>query len=312
MRNLYYGKLSLIAAMLLVVPLCSSAANKKQEQMVTEGVSMNDLVQNLRTHQTEYLKRMMVDSEMRLDYVKEVYSDQKLEQLIIEKNLGQSQLLLAALYKARKDILFNTWLEYEFDQINEDLTALALERYEANPDTYRQHKRIKVAVIFIKKRTGKEDEARAKTEGILTQLKDNPEDPLLFFKLAEEHSDDPLAHQGGVNKKWLIAPSNLKESTPALQAAFELETPGQLTEVIESDAGFTIVGLLGAVEGRQLSFGEVKPEIIAKIKQNLMLRKKAEVFESLKADDNLVIDDETIKNMISTIYSSRTSENSGD
>ncbi len=308
MRNLYCGKLYLIAAMLIVVPLCSSAANKEQEQVVTEGVSANELVQNLRTHHTEYLRRMMVDPEMRLDYVKEVYSDQKLEQLMVENNLSQSQPVLAALYKARKDILYNRYVDYEFDQISEDLVSMARERYQANPDTYRRFKRIKVAVIFIKKEAGKEDEARAETEGILAQLKDNQDDQLLFFKLAEEHSDGPLAHQGGVNKKWLIAPPDLEKSNPVLQAAFELETKGQLTEIIETEKGFSIVGLLGAVEGKKLSFEEVKSEIIAKIKQNLMRLKRAEVYEFLQADDNLVIDDEMVKNLISTMYSSRTSQ----
>ena len=312
MRRFYPGTRSLTASMLLLIlPVFASAADNAPEQMIAEGVSTAYLEQDLKSHRTVYLRQMLDSPEKRLEYVKNLYFNQMLEQAIVENGLHK-QPLLESLRNARARILLDALVGFEFKQINEDLEALAIERYAADPDSYRVRKRIKIALIFVEKHDGMEDQAKMEIEQIATQLNEQPESDSLFYELAEKHSDDKFAFQGGVNKKWLIAPADLEHSLPILQAAYALETPGQMTEIVESKEGFSIVRLLKVKPARQLSFEESKAEIIAQIMSQLKYLKKVEVMQSLQADDDLPVNDETVREMISAIYTSRTSEAPGN
>ncbi len=309
MRKIYPGLRSLLASALLLMlaPTFVTAANNTQEKIITEGVSAAFLEQNLQFRNTEWLKRMLDSPEHRAEYVKSLYSRQKLEREIVDRGLDKSKALRESLEKARRKILLNELVRFEFEHISEDIKRLAKERYMANPGLYKVRKRIKIALIFIKKTKGMEDQARKKMDDIVAQMKAQPESNALFYQLAEEYSDGPLASQGGVNKKWLIAPEKLKNRTAILQAAFALETPGQMTDIVESEQGFNVVRLLKVVPARQLSFEDAKSEIMGNIKTQLQNIKRAEVIQSLQADDDLPVNDEIVKDMMAAEYATRTS-----
>ncbi len=313
MRKKYTGSPSLIISMiLLVLPVFATAANDTQVHMVTEGVSTEHLEEKLQMVSTATLKDLLENPERRLQYMKGVYSNQKLEQSIVENGLNQGRALQNDLQTARHEVLLNALIQHEFKKVDEDLVALAKERYEANPELYMVRKRIKIALIFIEKQEGQEDQAKSEIESIVAQLNEDPNNNRPFFDLAIKHSDDKTAAQGGANKKWLIAPLDLEKSKPILKASFALDRPGQMTDIIETRNGFSIVRLLKVRHARLLSFEETKPEGISKIRSQLNRRKKAEVMKSLRADDDLPIEDEAVIAVISATYTSRTSNTPGN
>jgi hypothetical protein len=300
MRGFYPGARFLGASLLLLLPsVVANAADAAQDQLVADTVSVAVVEQNLKSLGTPYLYELLDEPEKRAEYVGSLYSNQLLEKTIVDEGLDQDQQLLQALFIARKRVLLDALIANAFEEIDEDLEALAKERYAANPDQFKQRKKIKVALIMVLKYPGMEDQARSEIEEIAAELNADPENDSLFYELAKEHSDDQMADQGGVNKKWLVAPVDLENRTPVQQAAFALETRGQMTEIIESEYGFSIVRLMDVTPERQLSFAEVKKDIIDRIMAELKYLKQAEVMQTLKAPDDLVIDDELIEQLIS-------------
>jgi peptidyl-prolyl cis-trans isomerase C len=259
----------------------------------------------LKTVGTPDLQEMVNNPEKRAEYVNNLYSSQLLEKTIVDEGMDQDQQLLEALFTARSRVLLDALIVNAFKEIDEDLEALAKERYAADPDQYKIRKKIKVALIMVQKYPGMEDQAKSEIEEIAAKLNADPENDSLFYELAKEHSDDKMADQGGVNKKWLIAPVDLENRSPVQQAAFALDTPGQMTEIIESEYGYSIVRLLNVTPESQLSFAEVKQDIIDQIVGELKNLKQAEVMQSLKAPDDLVFDDELIERLISENLESR-------
>ena len=313
MRRFYPGTRSLTASILLfTLPVFTAAAGNTQEKIVAESVTAAYMEKNLQSHKTAYLRQMLDSPEKRVEYVKRLYADQMLEQAIIDNGLDKNQPLLETLRNARSRALLDALLNVEFKQINEDLEALAKERFMADPDLYRVRKKIKIALIFVQKHDCIEDQAKAEIEEIAAQLKEQPESDNFFYQLATEHSDDKFADQGGVNKKWLIAPVDLEKSSPILQAAYALETPGQMTDIIESGPGFTIIRLLKVTPAYPLTFEYSKAAIIKQIMSELQYHKRAEVKQSLQADDDLLFDDEMVKQMVSATFTSRTAKAPGD
>ncbi len=299
-------RLAITSTLLLILPVFASAVENNHEQMIAKGISEEYVKQNLRTHRTVYLRQMIKDSDIRTDYINRLYYNQKLEQTIVKEGLDQSQPLLETLRTARESALFNTLIGYEFGRLEADLEALAAERFAANPGKYNWvAKKIKIALIYIQKNRGMEEFAKKEIEEIAAQLNAQPENDDLFYDLAEQNSDDILAFQGGVNKKWLIAPLDLKKSKPVLQAAFALETPGQMTDIVESKRGYSIVRLLKATPGHQLGFQQIKGDIIAEIISELQGLKKAEIMQSLEAPDDFPFEDDVVARIISDVFETR-------
>ena len=307
MRKFFPGtRLVITSTLLLVLPVFAIAAENNNEQLIAKGVSEEYMKQNLRTHRTVYLRQMIKDSDKRSDYVKRLYYNQKLEQTIVKEGLDPGQPLLETLRIARERALFNTLIGYEFGKMEADLEALAAERFAANPNKYNQvRKKIKIALIYIQKNKGMEEWAKKEVEEIAAQLNAQPENTNLFYDLAEQNSDDVMAFQGGVNKKWLIAPNDLEKSKPVLQAAFALETPGQMTDIVESERGYSIVRLLKVTEGIQLGYEAVKGDIIAEIISELQKLKKVEIMQSLEAPDDFPIEDDVVARIISDMLETR-------
>lgn len=300
MREFHPGTRLLSASMLLLLlPVFANAAETAQDQMVADTVSVAVVEQNLKTVRTANLQEMLNEPEKRAGYVNNLYFTQLLEKTFVDEGLDQDQQWLEALFNARSQVLLDALIVNAFKEIDEDLEALAKERYAANPDIYKKRKKIKVALIMVLKNPGMEDQDRSEIEEIAAKLNADPENDSLFYELAKEHSDDKMADQGGVNKKWLIAPVDLENRSPVQQAAFALDTRGQMTEIIESEYGYSIVRLLNVTPESQLSFAEVKQDIIDQIVGELKYLKQAEVMQSLEAPDDLVFDDELIERLIS-------------
>ena len=306
MRKNYPGTRLLTASMLLLVlPVLVAAAGNTKGQKIADGISADDVEQNLKSHQTVYLRQMIENPEKRAEYVRSIYANKKLEQSIVDKGLDKSQPLLASLRNARSRALLDALIGYQFGLISEDLEALAEERYEAKPEIYKVRKKIKIALIYVEKHEGMEDQAKAEIEDIAAQLNAQPESDQLFYELAQKHSDDKMADQGGVNKKWLISPVNLETSQPILQASYALEVPGQMTDIVESKRGYSIVRLLKVTPETKLSFAEAKDGIMEQIMSELQYREKATVMTSLEAPEDMSIDDEAALKVITEEFEIR-------
>ena len=134
--------------------------------------------------------------------------------------------------------------------------ALAKEYYTANKADYKTDERVSAAHILISLVARTPDEAQARANEVLLRLQAGED----FQALAKQYSDDESnAEKGG---DLGLFPRNTMVK-PFEDAAFAMTEEGEISGPIETQYGYHIIRLNERVLGRQRSFEEVKPDIIA-------------------------------------------------
>jgi parvulin-like peptidyl-prolyl isomerase len=290
--------------LLLALP-CAATATAPLDATADFDVRAAAVAADLGSRHTVYLNELKDDAAAREEYVKRLEIARRMESALIERGLAEDQRLLEGLRLARERLILDALVRDRLEAKDADIAALAEERYLADPGPYKIRKKIKVAVILIAKDGEMDPDARARIEAIVQQLADDPDDPMLFQELAKQHSDDRRAAQGGVNDKWLIAPLNLEERDPLMQAAFAMDTVGEVTDIVETPSAFAIAQLLAVTPEQQLPFSAVEARIADAIRKELYEQTRVEVMQSLTPDGNLQFDDEHLKQLITDAYAQR-------
>ena len=292
-----YGALLLC----LISVFCSyglARSHGDSEARVKETIPTTALEQDLASRHSVFLNRLLNDPAKRRNYVRSVYVRRQLETAIATQGLSTDQALLEGLRNARERLLIDALVRKALSAKRLDIEALAEERYEAQRKDYMTRKKIKLAVIYVQKEIDREGQARRIIDSIAMQLRENPYDQNLFHDLAKKYSDDRKAARGGIIKEWLIAPVDLEKRDPLMQAAFSLETVGEITDIVETDKGFAIAKLLALTPSRRIPFDEAKADIIVRIESELWNRTRSEVLSALQPDKDFVVNDELLQQKI--------------
>lgn len=181
--------------------------------------------------------------EQGLDQNPEVRQEIKLEK---EEILGKARL-----QKLRQQALAD----------NPDFEALARERYQANPEKYRQPERVKVSHILIKTEEHSGEEAEQLTKKV-RHLAIEEEEP--FSELALQYSEDPSVEKNKGDLGFIVKGTTAK---PFEEAAFALKQPGEISPVVKSQFGFHIIRLEERQPPRTQSFEQVKERLVQEIKE---------------------------------------------
>lgn len=144
------------------------------------------------------------------------------------------------------------------------------EAYESHKDRYDMTER-RASHILISTRSDKK-EARTKAEDVLKQVQASPEQ---FAELAKTHSQDPGSAANGGDLGFFGRGMMVK---PFEDAVFKMKT-GEISGLVESDFGFHIIKLTDIKAGKVRSLEEVRPEIVAQLRQQAAQRKFAEEAE---------------------------------
>lgn len=177
------------------------------------------------------------------------------------------------------ELLTHMVLEHKAPQPAIPTEEEIIEFFEKNPISFQKEKTVDALIILSRKREGTTDEAsRAKLNTVLEKLAAGAD----FSALASIYSDDHSAARGG-----RIGPVSPGKMMPEFdEVAFEMN-PGEVSDIVESDAGFFIVKVLNHRAGGPLSLAEARPAIkthlLEKRRNTAMqkyikqLREKAEV-----------------------------------
>jgi len=137
--------------------------------------------------------------------------------------------------------------------------------YEKNPDRFKQGEKVRASHILIKvdqkAPPAAKQKARAEINAVLKQAKAGGD----FAKLAQEHSQDGSAAQGG-DLNYFTREQMVPEFS---KVAFSLK-PGEISDVVETQFGYHIIKVVEHQEARTVPFEEVN----AQIKQFLGNQKK--------------------------------------
>ncbi|NDW21515.1 SurA N-terminal domain-containing protein [Alteromonas hispanica] len=125
--------------------------------------------------------------------------------------------------------------------------------YENNLASYGKEEERRVSHILIE--SGDDvDAARAEIEALKAQLDDGAD----FATLASENSDDTFSAENGGDLDF-ITPEMMDAAFD--EAAFSLESVGDISDIVETDFGFHIIKLTDINEAQTKSFEEVAGDI---------------------------------------------------
>jgi peptidyl-prolyl cis-trans isomerase C len=189
-----------------------------------------------------------------------------------DKALKERGMTLDSLRKdARVDLSVTKLIDAETAALPgpSDLDAKAF--YEKNPDKFKQEESVRASHILVrvdeKADAAAKKKARAEIDSVLKQLKAGGD----FAKLAQQHSQDGSAAQGGdLNyfAKGAMVPAFDK-------VAFELK-PGQVSDVVTTQFGYHIIKVIDRKPGRTIPLEEASQQI----KQFLTEQKKQQHQEA--------------------------------
>ena len=162
--------------------------------------------------------------------------------------------------------------------------ADAKDFYDKNQDKFKEDEQVRASHILVrvdeKADAATKQKARAEIDAVLKQVRAGGD----FAKLAQEHSQDGSAAQGGdleyFSRGQMVEPFN--------KVAFELK-PGQISDVVQTQFGYHIIKKTDHKAGRTVPFEEAQ----AKIKDFLASQKKqqhADAFiEGLKKKSRIEV-----------------------
>lgn len=145
--------------------------------------------------------------------------------------------------------------------------------YEANLPSYGKEEERRVSHILIE--SGDDvDAARAEIEALKAQL-DNGAD---FATLASENSDDTFSAENGGDLDF-ITPEMMDAEFD--EAAFALDSVGDVSDIVETDFGFHIIKLTDINEAQTKSFEEVESDIRESLLYDQAMEKYFELQNTL-------------------------------
>lgn len=170
----------------------------------------------------------------------------------------------------------NTLIKLMRDKLTEELvmpdfTPLAREQYQADRKKFIQPEGVHARHILL---TFSDEAEKAEKQALLESLRtDIAAGKTSFADAAKAHSADKGSAERGGD---LGAFGRGKMVKPFEEAAFALAEPGQLSPVVETRYGFHLIQLEKKLPERELSFDEVKEQLIEQIRNNYMQTSIAE------------------------------------
>lgn len=203
-----------------------------------------------------------------------------------EQGLDKQPAVQAMLKVARDKVLSDAMLEHIDKQTTPDegaLERLARNVYVVNPERFKTAEEVHLSHILF---PGADAAAKTKAEAILKRLRAGED----FAQLAKDNSGDAgTAAKGGdlgfVSRGRMVPEFEV--------AAFELDRPGAVSEIVQTKFGFHIIKLNERRLPRVREFAEVKADIVKDVKSNLL--QEARAAEAQKLQSNAKVNQQAVE-----------------
>jgi len=173
----------------------------------------------------------------------------------VKEGLDKDPAVQAALAQARDRVLSDAKLA-RIDEASKPTAAVvesyARTVYNANPQRFQAPEQVRVRHLLIRKET---EGGKAKAEALLKDLKAGAD----FETVAKAQSEDKGSGARG-GDLGLFARGRMVK--PFEDVAFALQTPGQLSDVVETQFGFHVIQLVEKKAAGPRSFDEVKAGLL--------------------------------------------------
>lgn len=243
---------------------------------------LNDLINRELLFQESGKRKIEIpkaEIQKEFDRIKERYKDPQKFQAVMEQMQMTEEGLKDQIH--RKTVVQKLISQEVGDKITITETE-AKQVYDENPSDFKQKEQVHARHILMKVAADADEaakaDARKKIETVQAKAKKGED----FAELAKAHSEGPSNVRGGdlgfFGRGQMVKPFE--------DAAFSLET-GKVSDIVETRFGYHLIKVEEKKAERNLSFDEVKPQLMDKLKRGkieqemmaylLSLREKAEI-----------------------------------
>ena len=191
-------------------------------------------------------------------------------------------------------------------QLNPKLEAVSVSNtelqnyFDQHEDKYSRPARRRAAIIHVavspKADAATRQQRKERIEEALAQVEQLEDNVTHFGEIAKNYSDDRASrYQGGVIG-WLInhASREYRWGREVTEALFALEKNGDVSPIIETDAGFYVVRLVSAEQVQQKGFEQVQKGIRSRLLQEKRKQVRAEFLATFKQQADISINQEML------------------
>jgi peptidyl-prolyl cis-trans isomerase C len=179
----------------------------------------------------------------------------------------------------------------EFDAKLAQYLPKARERYLVDKSKFVTPEQIEASHILFLTNARSEQAALALAKQMEARLAAGAD----FASLAREFSEDPGTKSAGGHINWFGA----KQMDPAFgKAAFALKNVGDISPPVLSSFGYHLIRLDGRRPERQLTFDEVKDQILADMRQAYVGEQRANKLAAIRNDTALKVNQQAVDSLI--------------
>ena len=280
--------MTLHSFVLRCVPLLCCAALSHAEVLVQGAglsITSQDVVADSLKVPEEARKAALAKADTVSQVAVSLFARRALADEARQLGLDKSDQAIAALNVARDRILSDAYLARLDAKTQPDdavLNGLALNLYKAEPQRFKVPEEVQVRHILI---SSIQPDARAKAAEVLAKLQAGGD----FQALAKELSADT----GSAAKGGDLGSFGRGKMVPPFEAAaFALQAPGDLSELVETQFGFHILQLVEKKPERQRSFEEVQEalrrDVLAKARSEARTREVQRVVDKAQPDEKAI------------------------
>ncbi|MCB1875225.1 MAG: peptidylprolyl isomerase [Chromatiales bacterium] len=233
----------------------------------------------------------------------EMMLDRILARMAREKGLENDPEVQARIGLAVEHVLANAVInDHISDSDPKTAEILAREIYIANKNRYDIPEAVDVSHVLIKSDGRTREEAKARAEEVLEKVK---ADPGSFAALAREYSEDRgSAIRGGS----LGMTARGKFVKPFEDAAFAMQTSGEISGLVESEFGFHILQFHSRREPRKIDFEDIKDALIVENMGVIKKTQKASFLREVIESNEVAYDVDAMRRLLERREDERKSE----
>lgn len=220
-----------------------------------------------------------------------------LENMLVNKTLAEQArkagIANEPLMQKRQELAADKLLSQE--QVNRSIDSLKLpnfeprarELYKINTEKYTLPAKIHASHILVDSQSRTDGDALKRIQEVRVKALAGKS----FGELAQEYSDDPSAKENKGDLGFFEAGKMVK---PFSDAAFALNTPGEISEPVKTQFGYHIIRLHEKQAGRLSPFEEVKPEIVKGLRDKYVADYRNEQIGKIISDPSLKLYEEAV------------------
>ncbi|MCB1886650.1 MAG: peptidylprolyl isomerase [Rhodocyclaceae bacterium] len=252
-------------------------------------VTVTDLQAELATVPADRMNALRAEPSVAARVVADIHLRRRLAKRAEDAGLPDDVVLRTRLKLLRERVLAEAYLQEmsERDITDEAVSKLAQSEYRAQPERFQRDPEVQVRHILLKANECEADRGLSKAEDLRQRVLNGE----AFDALAMEFSQDPGSAPKGGDLGYVPRGRTVK---PFEDAAFALESPGDVSEVVESQFGFHIIQLEAKRSAGLIPYPEVQAGLEQEIEARLQAAARKKLLEEALASDTPEYENERI------------------